>query len=257
MCRKHHGTAFGTFLTAPIDQFKWTSGEANVAIYESSPGGSRAFCKVCGSVAPAAAPEHGIVFIPAGNLDGELGMTPQMHIFVGSKAPWYPLTDGLPAHDAFPPEFGDAKPVERRPLPPAQPGVVRGGCLCGDVAFEIRSKPIRMQSCHCSRCRRGRSAAHATNIFYPLAGFSWIRGESQVADFKVPDAQYFAVAFCRRCGSEVARPSTERQLVVVPAGSLDDDPGVRVSRHVFVGSKASWFEITDDLPQFAEAPPLK
>ncbi|AFP30847.1 hypothetical protein MRBBS_1910 [Marinobacter sp. BSs20148] len=35
-------------------------------------------------------------------------------------------------------------------------------------------------------------------------------------------------------------------------GTLDNDPGVRASRHVFVGSKAPWFEITDGLPQFAE-----
>ena len=103
MCRKHHGGAFATFVTAPLEQFKWLSGETNVANYESSPGGGRAFCKVCGSIAPAAAPEHGIVFIAAGNLDGELGMTPQMNIFAGSKAPWYEILDSLPQHQEFPP----------------------------------------------------------------------------------------------------------------------------------------------------------
>jgi hypothetical protein len=255
MCRKHHGSAFATFVTAPLERFKWVSGEANVATYESSPGGGRAFCKVCGAIAPASAPEHGIVFIAAGNLDGELGITPQGHMFAGSKAPWHAITDELPAHEAYPPGFEGAKPIERPALPVQEPGVVRGSCLCGDVAFELRGQAIRMQNCHCSRCRRGRSSAHATNLFYPLAAFSWVRGESQVADYKVPDARFFAVAFCRRCGSDVARPSVERQLVVVPAGCLDDDPGVRPSRHVFVGSKAAWFEITDALPQFADAPP--
>jgi hypothetical protein len=77
----------------------------------------------------------------------------------------------------------------------------------------------------------------ATNLVYPLDAFSWVRGESQVADFPLPDARYFATAFCRRCGSDVARVSTERQLVVVPAGSLDDDPGARPEQHIFTGSK--------------------
>jgi len=34
---------------------------------------------------------------------------------------------------------------------------------------------------------------------------------------------------------------------------LDDDPGVRPESHIFVGSKAPWYDITDDLPQFAES----
>jgi hypothetical protein len=37
-------------------------------------------------------------------------------------------------------------------------------------------------------------------------------------------------------------------------GSLDDDPGLRPQAHIFVGSKAIWYEIADDLPQFAEYP---
>ena len=255
MCRKHHGSAFATFVTVPSSQFKWVSGEVNVATYQPSPEGARAFCRVCGSVAPTAAPELGIVFLPAGNLDGELGIEPQGHMFVGSKAPWYTLTDDLPQHEMYPPEFVGAVATERPVLDPPSPGVARGSCLCGDVAFELRGTPLRMTNCHCSRCRRGRSAAHATNLVYPLDAFSWVRGESQVADFPLPDARYFATAFCRRCGSDVARVSTERQLVVVPAGSLDDDPGARPEQHIFTGSKAPWFRITDSLPQRVEGPP--
>jgi hypothetical protein len=47
----------------------------------------------------------------------------------------------------------------------------------------------------------------------------------------------------------------ERGIALVPMGSLDDDPGMRPTRHIFVGSKLPWFEITDTLPQFAERPP--
>jgi len=32
---------------------------------------------------------------------------------------------------------------------------------------------------------------------------------------------------------------------------------VRLACHVFVGSKAPWFEITDDLPQYPEYAPIK
>jgi len=137
MCRKHHGSAFATFVTVPSSQFKWVSGEVNVANYQPSPEGARAFCRVCGSVAPTAAPELGLVFLPAGNLDGELGIEPQGHMFVGSKAPWYTITDDLPQHDEYPPEFVGAVATERPALDPPSPGIVRGSCLCGDVAFAL------------------------------------------------------------------------------------------------------------------------
>jgi hypothetical protein len=38
----------------------------------------------------------------------------------------------------------------------------------------------------------------------------------------------------------------------VAMGSLIDPPSIRPDHHIFVGSKAPWYEITDDLPQFQE-----
>ena len=50
------------------------------------------------------------------------------------------------------------------------------------------------------------------------------------------------------------RVVAERGLAVVPAGALDQDPGIRPQAHIYVGSMAPWFEITDTLPQFQELP---
>jgi hypothetical protein len=111
--------------------------------------------------------------------------------------------------------------------------------------------------CHCSRCRQGRSAAHCANAFYKAEGFRWTHGADQVQDYAVPGAQFFGTAFCKQCGSEVPRVSVERNFASVPAGSLDSDPGITPTGHIYVDSKAPWFEITDDLPQFAEMPPRR
>jgi hypothetical protein len=99
MCRKHHGAAFATFVTVPLMGFRWISGEDAVSTYQSSAYGKRAFCSKCGSVTPVIEPETGVVFCPAGNLDGELGIQSQSHRFVGSKAPWHTITDTLPQHE--------------------------------------------------------------------------------------------------------------------------------------------------------------
>jgi hypothetical protein len=253
MCRKHHGTGFATFVVAPIAGFRWISGEDRCGHYQSSPKGTRSFCTVCGSAAPVTMPELGIAAAPAAGLDGDLGIKPQSHIFVGSKAHWDDITDGLPEFDAYPPGF-DAEGVER-PVVTPRAGVTEGRCLCGEVGYEITGGPMRMMNCHCSRCRLGRAAAHATNVFYKLDGFRWLRGAAQVTEYKVSDARFHTVAFCSRCGGKVPRPSPERGIVAVPAGSLDTDPGMHAQAHIFVADRAPWFEITGPLPQFAAMPP--
>jgi hypothetical protein len=41
--------------------------------------------------------------LPIAGLDQDPGVQPQMNIFVGSKAPWYEITDGLPQYEEWPP----------------------------------------------------------------------------------------------------------------------------------------------------------
>jgi hypothetical protein len=198
-------------------------------------------------------PEHGIAVAPAASLDGDLGIKPQSHIFVGSMAPWDAITDTLPQHQTYPPGFGADGVV--RPVVTPRAGVTEGSCLCGEIGYEITGAPMRMMNCHCGRCRHGRAAAHATNVFYKLDQFRWVRGESLVREYKIADARFHTAAFCSRCGAKVPRLSPDRGVVVVPAGSLDTDPGLRAQAHIFVADKAPLFEITGGLPQFPGMPP--
>ena len=195
----------------------------------------------------------GLALLPAGPLEGDLGIQNQGHIFVGSKAPWYTISDSLPQHVEYPPEY--AIPGQQRPTVEARPGITEGSCLCGAVAYEVEGEPLFMQSCHCTRCRRGRSAAHGTNIFFKADQFRFVRGQDLIAEFKVPEARFYTVAFCVQCGSPTPKVSVERGIAVIPAGSLDTDPGMRPQRHIFTAYKASWFEITDSIQQFSEGPP--
>jgi hypothetical protein len=253
MCRKHHGAVFATFVSAPHESFRWLHGEDDVASYRSSEQGARKFCRHCGSVAPTLIPDAGLAIAPAGNLEGELGLKPEAHMFAASKAAWYTITDSLPQHAGLPPEFGGGTGVAR-PAVAQREGVADGSCLCGEVAYEMRA-PLRMYHCHCSRCRRARSAAHTTNVFAKLTDFAFTRGEERVVQYKVPEAARFGVAFCTTCGGKVPRVARERGVVVAPVGPFDTDPLMRPQAHIYVASKAPWFDITDDLKQYPEMPP--
>jgi hypothetical protein len=258
-CRKHHGAAFATYVGADIAGFRYLSGAERVRQFGSSTAWSRSFCPVCASVLPTLMPEYHMAMSPAGILDGTPDIHPEMHMFAASRAPWYQFTDDLPRYDGYPP---DMTPPEAPALKPALPsrvpaaaGVTRGSCLCGTVTYLFEGAPRRMLNCHCSRCRKARSAAYTTNLFVKHADFRFTSGQEQVQDFPLPGTQYFGVAFCRECGSDVPRCSVARGGVVIPAAGLDDDPGVGPTAHIFTGSKANWFEITDRLPQYPELPP--
>jgi hypothetical protein len=253
-CRKTHGAAFATYVTCPEGRLRLTGGRERIVRFESSPGTFRPFCSRCGSVVPDGVPWEGRVGMPAGCLDDDPGVRPLAHIFVASKAPWWEIRDSLPRFDAYPPGFaGAALPDRPQPDPPG--GRPRGSCLCGQVAYRLEAPPSVVRNCHCRRCRKQRSAAHATNLVTSSDGVRFTRGAELLAEYKVPEARFFTHVFCRDCGSSLPRIDRSRDLAVVPMGSLDDDPGIRPSMHIFVGSKAPWYEIPDDLPQHAEYPP--
>jgi hypothetical protein len=253
VCRKHHGTLFATFVAGPLTTFHWRGGTEKIVTWQSSAQGRRSFCSVCGSKVPGVDNGSQQVFMPAGAVEGEFGIRPQMHLFVGSKAHRHDIHDGLPKHDAYPPEWG-AHGLDT-PVRPTRAGVTSGSCACGKMRFELDGQPFRMHHCHCSRCRHARGGAHATNVIYKLDALRYTQGEALLRDFSLPGAEFFGTSFCGECGGAMPRRSAVRNAVVVPIGSLDSDPEIHPLAHQYVASKAPWYEINDGVPQFPEAPP--
>lgn len=251
ICRKVSGTAFTTTGGFPAADFRFVQGESSIRRYCSSPGNERCFCGRCGSIVPGAA-FNDTVFVPFGNVEGDPGGRPVAHIFVASKAPWYEIPDdGLPRFDAYPPGYAQPELFPSTPRGGSD-GRIGGSCLCGAIAFDFAPPVDAWHNCHCSRCRRGRGGPHASNLFLDARRFRFLRGEDQIQWFKVPEADRFRQSFCGTCGSKAPRVNVEAGYVAIPAGSLDDDPPKRPERHIYVASKAPWFEIADDLPQFPE-----
>jgi len=102
ICQKCSGSAYTDYTTAPIDSFKWTSGEELLVKYQSSPQGARYFCPNCGTYMPGAHPPMGIVFILPGTLDSDEPLVESTHMFLSSKANWHKLQEGLDEYAEYP-----------------------------------------------------------------------------------------------------------------------------------------------------------
>ncbi|MFT3808739.1 MAG: GFA family protein [Micropepsaceae bacterium] len=129
---------------------------------------------------------------------------------------------------------------------------LRGGCYCGAVAYEVDDAFAYAMNCHCSQCRRTTGAA-----FKPLAGIAIDRiavtkGAGTLLIVGDPVAAHDI--HCAACGSLLYSVVRENAFAHVAMGTLIDPPSIRPQMHIMVGSRAPWFEITDDLPQFAEFP---
>jgi hypothetical protein len=124
-----------------------------------------------------------------------------------------------------------------------------GKCQCGAVRYEVADTFLYAANCHCSRCRAATGSA-----FKSFAGIErkkleitegrdtlLVSGEDDLNDTR-----------CGTCGSLLFSVVRNGDYVHVAMGSLVDAPSVRPTEHIFVGFKAPWFEITDDLPQSEE-----
>ncbi len=130
-----------------------------------------------------------------------------------------------------------------------EPRRLTGRCECGRVEYRVADAFRYALNCHCSRCRAGTGSA-----FKPLAGierehFAVTAGADALMVYGEDDLNDTR---CGVCGSLLYSVVRDGAYVHVAMGSLVDEPAIRPTAHNFVGSKAPWFEITDDLPQHEE-----
>ena len=121
-----------------------------------------------------------------------------------------------------------------------------GRCLCGAVAFEVRGELTPPTACHCSQCRRqtghfvvSSNAAREDVTFQKDGGLAWYRS----SDF----AQR---GFCKECGSTLFWTPDGGDYIAIAVGALDPPTGLKIAKHIFVGSKSDYYDVPTDVPIF-------
>ena len=135
--------------------------------------------------------------------------------------------------------------------------VLKGGCLCGAVRFELSEPPHGAGYCHCTRCQGRTGTGSSAQARIDGHAFRLLDGEAQVRSWRHPDGG-FEKAFCGECGAHLfsRNPEAPSQMSV-RMSAFDEDPGVRPGWRAYVDYAASWEAIPDDgLPRYAEGKPL-
>lgn len=129
----------------------------------------------------------------------------------------------------------------------------RGSCLCGAVKYEVRGEFGAGYFCHCSRCRKATGSAFAASALVATKDFVVIEGNEALKSLSVKGMHR---VFCSHCGSPIiSRRDAMPEAVRVRLGTLDSPLENGPLGHIYTDSKANWFEIHDDLPQYSELPP--
>ncbi len=131
---------------------------------------------------------------------------------------------------------------------------ITGSCLCGKVSYQFSNDAMVFQYCHCSRCKKITGSAHASNMFVKPENFKWVHGDEFLRRYELPTAKYFSTSFCVNCGSSMPWLSRSGKAVIVPAGSLDDDPQIKPNQNIYYHDKASWYVSVDDLKKYDQSP---
>lgn len=128
----------------------------------------------------------------------------------------------------------------------------QGGCLCGIIRYEVDKIEDQMGHCYCSMCRKFHGAAFATFGEVLSLNFRWTSGEEHLKSYRADNGTLRQ--FCETCGSSLIFKAADDNgsLVQFSLGTLDTDLDHKPDAQLFVGSKANWVKITDDLPQYDE-----
>ncbi len=131
---------------------------------------------------------------------------------------------------------------------------VTGSCLCGEVSYQYSGAVKVFQYCHCTRCQKFTGSAHAANIIVAPEQFQWLKGEKSVGRFELAGAKHFATSFCKKCGSSLPWKTQSGKAVVIPAGTLDDNPETQPVHNIYFANKAPWYKEAAELVKYDELP---
>ncbi len=126
--------------------------------------------------------------------------------------------------------------------------MLTGSCLCGGVTYEVDAPAGPIVHCHCVNCRKAHGSAFSSVAAVPRDRFRWTRGENLLASYESSPGKFRR--FCARCGSQIFAEQIGQPTVILRLGCLDTPIEFRPRCHIWRSEGASWYDPTQELPEF-------
>lgn len=128
------------------------------------------------------------------------------------------------------------------------PDVYTGGCLCGQIRYQIQGAPFAADYCHCASCQKTSGAPVVAWADFATEQLRWT-ALSQPKTYA--SSARVRRGFCEACGSTLTFQHLDYpEYITVAIGSLDVPDQVSPTYHIYVSNQRKWFELKDTLPRF-------
>jgi len=132
--------------------------------------------------------------------------------------------------------------------------ITLGGCLCGAVRYELHGALRDVINCHCPMCLRfhGHYGAY-TSLKEKNLSLAKDEGLQWYHSLQDDEKGNVYRGFCKDCGSSLFWRVKDSGSISIAAGTLDKAPSqMRTTMHIWASTAGDYYEITDDLPKYAE-----
>ena len=134
-------------------------------------------------------------------------------------------------------------------------GMLRGGCQCGGVRYEVSEKPIDAYVCHCKECQKQSASAFGISVIVPRKSLNLVSGQVKYWNRKTNSGGVLECAFCPDCGSRLWHQGDYfPERISVKGGSLDVSPDLSAVSHIWVSSKLDGVLVPDGASCWDEEP---
>ena len=125
-----------------------------------------------------------------------------------------------------------------------------GGCLCGQVRYQVSAAPFAAEYCHCRMCQRASGAPVVCWMDFMHDQVRWT--SAQPVEYS--SSEHARRGFCATCGGTVSyRDTRYPQYLTLSIASLDTPEACVPDYHIYTASQLAWFRIDDQCQRFAGA----
>lgn len=128
--------------------------------------------------------------------------------------------------------------------------LLAGGCLCGQIRYELTAAPQLTAICHCTHCQKQSGSAFSLNFVVQRSGLA-VSGD--LASYKDHGESGTVIyrQFCPDCGSPIISvPSDKPEIAYVKVGTLDDKGGIDPEVQIWCSSAQPWWSSQSEIPAF-------